>query len=84
MRSRFTITDTYLISLLSCYDKFLGILNDSKKRYELEEMKMEDINKTETFIEAREIADSFQEALFNIFLNDDKHLQSLTLKYGVF
>ena len=84
MRNHFKLNKESLISLFCCYDSFLAILNDKGKREELENMKMEDINKTATFIEAREIGDRFQTALTRIFMKDDKTLQDLTIKYAVF
>ncbi|MCW3106164.1 MAG: hypothetical protein JWQ09_670 [Segetibacter sp.] len=84
MQQRFKISDHNLISLLNCYDRFLGIIDDSVQRKEFEAMKMQDINTTENFLIARQIGDEFQQAITNIFLNGDEELKTLTIKYGIF
>lgn len=83
-RKIFSISKENLIILFDCYDTFLGILNNPDKRGKLESMKMHEINSMDVFLECREIGDKFQEALTSIFLEDDKDLKLLTIKYGVF
>jgi len=72
-------------SIFDNYDRFLAILDDKKKRDELERAKShEDLRKSEAWKEVRDVSRPFHEGLVELFLNDDEDLKMLTMKYGVF
>jgi predicted nucleotidyltransferase len=67
------------------YDRSLAILDDKKKRDELERAKShEDLRKSEAWKEVRDVSRPFHEGLVALFLNDDEDLKTLTTIYGVF
>jgi hypothetical protein len=72
-------------SIFDNYDRFLAILDDKKKRDELERAKShEDLRNSEAWKEVRDVSRPFHEGLVALFLNDDEDLKTLTMKYGVF
>jgi len=67
------------------YDRFLGILDDPNKRDELTKARThEDLRDSKAWNEVREVSRPFHDGLVALFLNDDKELKELTMKYGVF
>ncbi|MFA9478923.1 hypothetical protein ACERK3_11545 [Phycisphaerales bacterium AB-hyl4] len=70
--------------ILSSYDRFIEILNDSDYREHLANLPL-DRAKTDTrFGEIREIGHRFQDGLDRLFLNSSDRLRNLTLRYGIF
>lgn len=59
------------------------MLNDNPLRDYIKDLPMKDVYKDERFLEARNNAHSFQEALNRIFFHDTA-LKGFTLKYGLF
>ncbi len=67
------------------YDLFLGILNDTKKRHELENAERhDDLRKSAAWLEIRNISTPFHEGLVELFLKSHDELTDLTIKYGIF
>lgn len=81
---KYQIPDKWIIQLLSTYDKFLAMLNDDHLRGHIKDLPMKDVYKDERFLEARNNAHLFQEALDHIFFYEDTALKDFTLKYGLF
>jgi len=70
--------------LFSAYNAFLALLNDSKKRNHLKNLRPDDIPGDTVFNEVRAHSHEFQEGLTALFFNDNKKLRDLTIFYGVF
>lgn len=70
--------------ILDAYNQFLGILSDSKKRAELDQIGVENAFENEVFKEARKLSKRFHEALTELFFNTNKDLAAATQRYGVF
>lgn len=67
------------------YDRFLGILDDSEKRFELGNSHThETLRASKAWKEIREISKPFHEGLVHLFLNDNEGLRRLTMDYGIF
>ncbi len=81
---KYQIPDKWIIQLINPYDKFLGMLNDNPLRDYIKALPMKDVYKDERFLQARNNAHSFQEALDHIFFNEDTPLKQFILKYGLF
>lgn len=70
--------------LYSSYNAFLALLNDSKKRNHLKNLRPDDIPGDKVFQEVRTYGHEFQEGLTSLFFRDNKKLKDLTVFYGVF
>ena len=70
--------------LLSAYDAFLALLDDSKKRDHLKNLHPDDVPGDIVFQEVRECSRKFQDGLTALFFNDSEKLRDLTIFYGVF
>ncbi len=81
---KYNIPDNLIIQLLDAYNKFLEMLDSDDLRDYIETLPMKDVYKDERFLEARNNAHLFQEALDHIFFYEDTALKQFTLKYGVF
>ena len=67
------------------YDRFLAILDDPKKRGELETGGPPDeFRKSEIWREIRAISQPFHDGLVLLFLDENESLSNLTKQYGVF
>ena len=67
------------------YDRFLAILDDSRKRAELERASThQELRASEAWNEIREVSRPFHDGLVALFLRDDNRLKELTMNYGVF
>jgi hypothetical protein len=72
------------VKLLDSYDWFLGMLNNEDQRKHLEELEAKDAYDDKLFMKCREQSHQFQEALTNLFFEDNKELRQFTITYGVF
>lgn len=72
------------IKLLDAYDWFLGLLNDQRRRGELEKLGADEAYANATFNECRAQSRRFQEALTALFFRDNEQLAKFTIEYGVF
>jgi len=70
--------------LFSAYNSFLTMLNDSKKRNHLKDLRPDHIPGDTVFDEVRQYSRDFQDGLTDLFFNDNKKLRDLTIFYGVF
>lgn len=72
-------------AIFDSYNRFLAILDDPRKRGDLEmATSHEDLRNSTAWQEVREVSRPFHEGLVALFLNDDEELKNLTMKYGVF
>jgi hypothetical protein len=82
------IVDQYAPSIASdifdAYDNFLALLNDEEKRKVLEQLAPEDAYKDKVFLDAREIAQNFDEALLKLLFESNDDVTDVVKKYGVF
>lgn len=73
------------LSIFDNYDRFLAILDDPKKRFELEQARTHaDLRSSKVWEEVRDVSRPFHDGLVALFLEDDENLKTLTMKYGVF
>ena len=88
LESLATIVERYAPSLTAeifdNYDSFLALLGDEKKRELLENLGPDEAYKNSVFLEAREIATHFDEALIKLLFRSDDKITQLAQKYGVF
>jgi hypothetical protein len=66
------------------YDQFLGILSDKERRGHLEALEPEAALQDATWGEARRISHDFNDALLEVFFDQQSGLYDLTRMYGVF
>lgn len=78
------VDERHLVDLFTAYDKFLALLNDDTVRGKLERIKMLKAYESEVFINARQIAYEFQDALTKIFITEKSKLQEFSIEYGIF
>jgi predicted nucleotidyltransferase len=69
--------------IFNAYNEFLGILNDAKKREQLQSLRSEEAGSDRLFAEIRRISDNFQNGL-DMFFFENHNIGPLTKKYGVF
>lgn len=81
---RLKIKPKTALKLFSSYDSFLKVLDDSKKRDHLKNLRPDDVPGDAIFQEVRRYSHDFQEGLTALFFNDNKELRDLTIFYGVF
>ena len=83
-----TIIERYAPSLtgeiFDNYDSFLALLGDEKKRELLEKLGPDEAYEDSVFLEARQVATNFDEALTKLLFNSDDKITQLAQKYGVF
>ena len=88
LESLATIAQRYAPSLTAeifdNYDSFLALLGDEKKRELLEKLGPDDAYKDSVFLEARQVATNFDEALIKLLFRSDDKITQLAEKYGVF
>lgn len=72
------------IKIFDAYNSFLSLLQDSDKRKHLEELKQENANNDAIFIEGKKIGYDFEDALTEIFFNNENDLYKFIKTYGVF
>jgi hypothetical protein len=88
LESLATIVQRYAPSLTAeifdNYDSFLALLGDEKKRELLEKLGPDDAYKDSVFLEARQVATNFDEALIKLLFRSDDKITQLAEKYGVF
>jgi predicted nucleotidyltransferase len=82
--SKNNIATDDICKVIDAYNDFLGLMSNSKTREHLSKLHMDVVYKDATFIEAREISDSFQSALDRVFYKKDSKLFEFILKYGLF
>lgn len=70
--------------ILSSYDRFIEILNDTEYREHLANLPLDRAKTDSRFGEIREIGHRFQDGLDRLFLKSNDRLRDLTLKYGIF
>jgi hypothetical protein len=73
-----------LLKLLDSYDEFITILDTSDIREHLKKLNMYEVYDDKSFIYARGVCDRFQEALNNIFLDNEVRLKEFIYQYGIF
>ena len=66
------------------YDSFLALLGDKNNRQLLEQLGPDDAYKNSIFLEARQVATNFDEALIKLLFSSDPKITQLAQKYGVF
>ena len=83
-----TIVDTYASSLATevfdAYDTFLALLSDEEKRKLLEQLAPDEAYKNEVFLQARQVATSFDDALVKLLFESNNEITQFAQKYGVF
>jgi hypothetical protein len=83
-----TIVERYAPDLagdiFGTYDKFLSLLNDGTKRELLEQLAPDEAYEDEGFLEARRLANTFDDALLRLMFESDDDVTKLVKKYGVF
>lgn len=88
LESLAAIVDSYAPTLASdifdTYDSFLGLLNDEKKREILEQLTPDEAYETPVFLEARQVAHTFDDALLKLIFETNDDITKLAKKYGVF
>ena len=88
LESLATIVERYAPSLTAeifdNYDSFLALLGDKKNRELLEKLGPDDAYKNSVFLEARQVATNFDEALIKLLFCSDPEITQLAQKYGVF
>jgi predicted nucleotidyltransferase len=80
---RYDIPDSTARDLFDSYAKFLRILDDEASRKALDALRSEDSETDSTFQQIREISETFQGALDDIFF-ENRQIARLTREYGVF
>jgi hypothetical protein len=73
-----------VIKLFSSYNAFLKLLNNSKKRQHLKNLRPPEFGSDLVFGQVQRFSREFQEGLTALFFRDNKRLQNLTDFYGVF
>jgi hypothetical protein len=81
---RYKIDNKLVIQLLNCYDAFLDLLNDEALREHIKNLSMKEVYDDSKFLKARKNANSFQQALTQIFFYENTPLKEFTITYGVF
>ena len=88
LKSIATIVERYAPDLggeiFGTYDKFLSLLSDGTKRKLLEQLAPDEAYEDEGFLEARELANNFDDALLRLMFKSDDDVTKLVKKYGVF
>lgn len=88
LESLAAVVESYAPSLaggiFDSYDTFLDLLFDEDKRKALAQLSPEDAYKSDLFLEAREVATTFDDALTNLLFGSNDRLTELAQKYGVF
>lgn len=70
--------------IFDTYDEFLLLLNNNEKREILEQLAPDEAYNNETFLEARDIATRFDNALVKLLFDSNNEITQLVKKYGVF
>ncbi|HKY08851.1 MAG TPA: nucleotidyltransferase domain-containing protein [Candidatus Binatia bacterium] len=70
--------------IFDSYDSFLLLLNDENKRKILEKLSPEEAYTNDVFLEARVVANKFNDALTRLLFESNGDITRLTKKYGVF
>lgn len=79
------VTGETAMAIYANYDRFLGILDDSDKRKDLEKAQGHDaLRDSAAWKEIREVSQPFHEGMVNIFLRDSDDLKQLAMRYGIF
>jgi hypothetical protein len=88
LESLATIVELYAPSLASdvfdTYDDFLALLNNEQMRQVLERLTPEEAYSDRVFLEAREVALRFDDALLKLMFESNDEIADLVKKYGVF
>ena len=88
LESLATIIERYAPSLATeifdNYDSFLALLGDKEKRNLLKNLGPDEAYKDSVFLEARQVATNFDEALTKLLFYSDDKIRQLAQKYGVF
>lgn len=71
-------------NIFDSYDAFLSLLNDEQKRGVLEDVTPEEAYEDPVFLEAREVATRFDEALTRLLFESNERVSQLVKRYGVF
>jgi hypothetical protein len=66
------------------YDSFLALLGNKKARELLENLEPDEAYKNSVFLDARQVATNFDEALVKLLFCSDRRITQLAQKYGVF
>lgn len=72
------------VKIVSAYDSFIGTLDNEDMRKHLEDLSFEESGEDSAFLDLREISHQFRDGIEQLFFDDDKQLNALTRKYGVF
>jgi hypothetical protein len=68
---------------LGAYDRFLGILGDEERRLHLKNLTRDEAKDSETFVEARKLGETLQDALLAL-LFETPHFMHVSRRYSVF
>lgn len=72
------------ITFYDSYNQFLAILDDPDKRAHLKSLPVENAEKDTLFFEARNVCNSFQNALLDLCFHDNEQVCKLSQDYGLF
>lgn len=88
LESLATIVDRHVprlaAEIFDNYDAFIAMLDDKEQRELLEKLSPEEAYQNEIFLEARNIATKFDQALTELLFEADNQIAKLVKKYGVF
>lgn len=70
--------------LLSAYDRFLAVLNDTQTRQTLTELSPHNAPGNVLFQEVEQIGQQFNDAMESLFFDDSEQLANCIRKYGIF
>lgn len=70
--------------LISIYNDFLGLINDTRRREHLERLDQGDVYGDDEFLNCREVSHRLQAELINLFFDGEPSLREFTREYGVF
>ena len=81
---QFPELDEFANAFFTAYDQFLGLLLSEASRTHLEKLNSDEAEQDPLYLDAKQIAHRFRDAVEAIFLTDKTELGRLTIKYGVF
>lgn len=78
------VTDGTARRIFTHYDRFLSVLDDEKKRKELEELPLNKRDQSAVWPEIRKLSEGFQCGLTRLLFDENAELAKLTRDYGIF
>ncbi|MDI3560175.1 hypothetical protein OWC48_07045 [Bradyrhizobium sp. Arg816] len=70
--------------IFGTYDQFLSLLNDKEKREVLEELTPDQAYENRVFLDAREVAHTFDRGLLKLLFESNVDITETVKKYGIF